>query len=129
MSFSAVSNIEVIVETAYQGLKLDAGNSTEHFFSYRITIENNGLLDVQLLSRYWKITDAFGHFHEVRGEGVVGETPVIRAGESYQYVSGTSFPTKVGKMEGRYHMIRLSDDLEFEVPIKTFHMTAEDLLN
>ena len=65
-------------------------------------IENGGDATVQLLERYWKIVDGHGNTHEVRGQGVVGEMPVVTPGESYDYVSGCPLETPAGAMSGHY---------------------------
>lgn len=75
------------------------------FWSYHIRIENNGEGSVQLLARSWTITDGRGAVHEVRGEGVVGEMPVIAPGTAYDYVSGCPLPTPTGRMSGSYQMV------------------------
>jgi ApaG protein len=72
------------------------------FWSYHVRIENRGPKTVQLLERYWKIVDGRGNVHEVRGQGVVGEMPVIIAGESFDYVSGCPLDTSAGYMSGHY---------------------------
>ena len=72
------------------------------FWSYHVRIENGGERTVQLLERYWKIVDGRGSVHEVRCQGVVGEMPVITAGESYDYVSGCPLDTPAGAMSGHY---------------------------
>ncbi len=72
------------------------------FWSYHIRIENDGERTVQLMERYWKIVDGRGNVHEVRGQGVVGEMPVITPGDSYDYVSGCPLDTHAGSMQGHY---------------------------
>jgi ApaG protein len=72
------------------------------FWSYHIRIENGGEETVQLLERYWRIVDGRGNLHEVRGQGVVGEMPMIATGESYDYVSGCPLDTPAGAMSGHY---------------------------
>ena len=72
------------------------------FWSYHIRIENDGERTVQLMERYWKIVDGRGNVHEVRGQGVVGEMPVITPGDSYDYVSGCPLDTHAGSMQGQY---------------------------
>lgn len=72
------------------------------FWSYHIRIENGGERAVQLMERYWKIVDQQGNVHEVRGQGVVGEMPVIAPGDSYDYVSGCPLDTAAGSMQGHY---------------------------
>ena len=72
------------------------------FWSYHVRIENGGARTVQLMERYWKIVDGRGNVHEVRGQGVVGEMPVIAPGDSFDYVSGCPLDTSAGSMQGHY---------------------------
>lgn len=89
------------------------------FWAYHIRIENDGRQAVQLLSRHWTITDGRGRRHEVRGDGVVGEQPVIEPGQSYDYVSGCPLQTPTGAMEGSYRMVA-EDGSTFEAAIPRF---------
>ncbi len=89
------------------------------FWSYHIRLENGRDHAVQLLARHWIIRDANGHAHEVRGAGVVGDTPRIGAGESYDYVSGCPLETSRGSMAGHYHMIDESGTT-FDIAIPEF---------
>jgi ApaG protein len=73
-------------------------------WSYHVTIENKSELTVQLLSRFWRITDARGRVREVRGDGVIGEQPVIPPGRAFEYTSGAPLETASGFMTGTYHM-------------------------
>lgn len=75
-----------------------------HVWAYEITIENDGPITVQLLNRYWHITDGVGHVEEVRGPGVVGKQPVLRPGENFTYTSGCPLNTPSGIMVGHYEM-------------------------
>lgn len=75
------------------------------FWSYHVRIENGGEETIQLLERYWRIVDGRGNVHEVRGQGVVGEMPVITPGESYDYVSGCPLDTPAGSMRGHYQFV------------------------
>lgn len=89
----------------------------EFLWSYTVTIENKGSETVQLLSRYWHITDGDGHVHEVRGPGVVGAQPVLEPGQVFQYTSGCPLPTASGYMMGRYQMRSASGEaFEAEIP-------------
>ena len=91
-----------------------------HFlWSYAITIENRGGETVQLMSRYWHITDALGRAQEVHGPGVVGAQPVLEPGQSFKYASGCPLPTPSGAMSGRYQMRSASGE-DFEVDIPAF---------
>lgn len=93
------------------------------FWAYHVRIENEGLTTVQLISREWIISDGRGGRHEVQGEGVVGEQPVIEPGQSFDYVSGCPLNTPTGWMEGRYHMID-ADGGAFAASIPRFALVA-----
>jgi ApaG protein len=93
------------------------------FWSYHIRIENGSSRSVQLLSRYWKITDGRGSVHEVRGEGVVGEMPLVAPGASFDYVSGCPLSTPTGSMEGSYRMVD-EDGSSFDVAIPRFPLAG-----
>lgn len=93
------------------------------FWAYHIRLENDGATAVQLLTRHWIISDGTGARHEVRGEGVVGEQPVIAPGQSYDYVSGCPLSTPSGQMRGSYRMIG-EDGAMFDVAIPRFPLVA-----
>lgn len=96
-------SIEVTVEPEY--LEEQSSQKEGYYvWAYHINIRNLGKDSVQLLHRYWKITDAKGHVEEVRGPGVVGEQPVLRHNESFSYTSGTYLSTPSGMMVGTYEM-------------------------
>ena len=92
-------------------------------FGYRVRIENGSRETVQLLTRHWRITDGRGHVVEVRGEGVVGEQPLLEPGECFQYTSGTPLPTPTGIMAGSYQMITGQGE-RFDVTIPAFSLDA-----
>ena len=92
---------------------------SKFLWSYTITIENQGAETVQLVARYWQITDEIGHIQEVRGPGVVGAQPVLEPGQSFEYTSGCPLNTASGAMHGRYLMRAASGDT-FEVDIPIF---------
>jgi ApaG protein len=93
------------------------------FWAYHIRIENGGDAPVQLLTRHWIITDGRGAEAEIRGEGVVGDQPMIDPGESYDYVSGCPLQTPAGSMEGSYGMID-ADGEPFDVAIPMFPLQS-----
>ncbi|HEV2079453.1 MAG TPA: Co2+/Mg2+ efflux protein ApaG [Allosphingosinicella sp.] len=93
------------------------------FWAYHVRVENAGKRPVQLISREWTIGDGGGGRHEVQGEGVVGEQPLIEPGGSFDYVSGCPLNTSTGWMEGRYHMVS-ADGRPFAVEIPRFPLTA-----
>ncbi|MBK6511695.1 MAG: Co2+/Mg2+ efflux protein ApaG [Haliea sp.] len=108
----------------------------QYTFAYTVTISNGSDLPVQLLSRHWIITDADNEVQEVRGEGVVGEQPVIPPQASFRYTSGATLPTPVGCMQGSYSMVvREPMDIDprelptFEVPIRAFSLHTPTALN
>jgi len=92
-------------------------------FGYRVIIENQGEAAVQLISRHWRITDGRGRLVEVKGDGVVGEQPMLEPGERFEYTSGTPLPTPSGIMSGTYQMLG-EDGLWFDVEIPTFSLDA-----
>jgi ApaG protein len=120
--------IKVSVETFYQS-DYSYPMSQHFMFAYRIIITNNSKDTVQLLRRHWFIVDALGQKREVEGEGVVGEQPVLQAGESYEYISGCDLKTDIGKMYGSYLMVNLFDGKLFQVEIPEFFMTAQLKMN
>lgn len=99
-----------------------------YVFSYHITLTNNGDSTVQLLSRHWVITDANSHVQEVRGQGVVGEQPVLKPGQSFEYTSGTVLATPVGTMTGSYQMVT-EDGTKFDAPIPQFVLSVPRVLH
>ena len=112
--------IAVSVEPTY----LEAESSPEssrYVWAYRVIIENRGRETVQLLSRHWMITNARGELTEVKGPGVVGEQPVLRAGERFEYTSGAPLNTPSGMMGGAYQMEAVSGE-RFDIEIPTFSL-------
>lgn len=88
-------------------------------FAYTITVTNKSSLSVQLISRHWLIQDESGHTDEVKGLGVVGQQPLLRPGESFQYTSGCRLRAPSGTMRGSYFFVA-EDAHRFEVSIDTF---------
>jgi len=99
-----------------------------YVFAYTITIENAGSVPAQLVSRHWIITDAMGQVQEVRGEGVVGEQPLLAPGERFQYTSGAVLETPVGTMQGSYQMVA-SDGEHFDAEIPLFRLAVPNVLH
>jgi ApaG protein len=97
-------------------------------FAYTITVRNNGSLPARLLSRHWVITDGDGHVEHVRGDGVVGQQPLIEAGKSHSYSSGTVMTTQVGTMQGTYQMLA-EDGKHFDAVIKPFRLAVPGALH
>ncbi|MGV8933828.1 MAG: Co2+/Mg2+ efflux protein ApaG [Gallionellaceae bacterium] len=119
--------IEIVAMVKYiEDQSNEADN--RYVFSYSITISNNGDSTVQLLSRHWVITDANNQVQEVRGQGVVGEQPVIKPGQGFGYTSGTVLSTPVGTMTGSYQMVT-EDGKKFEVTIPQFVLSVPRVLH
>jgi ApaG protein len=93
------------------------------FWAYHIRLENEGKHALQLLTRHWIITDGRGARHEVRGDGVVGEQPLIEPGRTFDYVSGCPLQTPTGAMEGSLHMLG-ADGTAFDATIPRFPLHA-----
>lgn len=112
--------IAVSVEPTYLETR-SSPESSQYFWAYRVMIENQGRETVQLLSRHWMITNSRGEFTEVKGPGVVGEQPVLRPGESFEYTSGAPLDTPSGMMGGAYQMETESGE-RFDIEIPTFSL-------
>jgi ApaG protein len=98
------------------------------FFTYKIRITNTSREGVQLVRRRWIITDANGSSEEVRGEGVVGEKPVLRPGTTFEYTSSCPLGTSFGLMEGSYQMVSFSG-IRFDVAIAPFELSPPMAVN
>ncbi len=99
-----------------------------YFFAYQVTISNLGSRTAQLVSRKWIITDAEGHVETVEGLGVVGEQPVLKPGDSFQYTSFCPLKTPVGSMHGEYRMVG-EDEEQFEAEIAPFSLAVPTAVN
>ena len=119
--------IDISVETIYVE-KQSAPENNRYVFAYTVTICNKGAVDAQLISRHWIITDAAEHIQEVRGEGVVGEQPLLAPGESFSYTSASMIETPVGTMHGSYQMM-CGDGTQFDAPIPAFRLSIPNVLN
>ena len=92
-------------------------------FAYTITITNTGDVTAQLISRHWIISDANGHTEQVKGLGVVGQQPLLKPGEAFQYTSGCRLRTASGSMHGSYFCVA-EDGGQFTCPIEPFALEA-----
>ncbi|MGX1167120.1 ApaG protein [Bradyrhizobium sp. USDA 372] len=116
--------IEVTVEPNFVPEQSSADRS-RYFWSYTIVITNSGEETVQLKTRHWIITDASGRQQEVKGEGVVGEQPILAPGERFEYTSGVPLSTASGFMTGRYQMVSETGE-RFEIDVPTFSLDSPD---
>jgi ApaG protein len=107
-----------------QSVYIESQSSPENerfVFAYTVTIRNLGRTPVQLLGRYWLITNGNGHETEVQGEGVIGVQPHIEPGNEYSYTSGAVLETPLGTMQGHYEMVDSQGD-GFRVAIPVFRL-------
>ncbi|GAA0873234.1 Co2+/Mg2+ efflux protein ApaG [Gangjinia marincola] len=120
--------IKISVETTFEGTFYK--NYKMHFaFGYCITIENQSKDSVQLTSRHWKIKDALNNEEIVEGEGVIGQKPVIKPGESHTYNSGCLLTSPFGAMRGYYNMVNFTSTRKFRVHIPSFKLSSPFALN
>ena len=117
-------NIEVTVTPRFLSER-SSPDSGYFFWAYTIKLANLGGETVQLKSRHWRITDATGRLQEVKGAGVVGEQPVLRPGESYEYTSGVPLPTPSGFMTGSYGMVTEAGEM-FDIDIPAFSLDSSE---
>lgn len=117
-SKTVTRGVRVEVTTEYDPTR-SMPQQNRWFYLYTVEISNEGQEAVQLVSRHWIITDATGHVEEVKGPGVVGETPVLEEGESFEYTSGCPLSTPYGSMHGTYQMVTRGGD-RFDAQIAEF---------
>lgn len=127
MSDTTTRGVRVQVESFYDPDRSSPGES-EYFFAYTVRISNVGPDTVQLVHRHWVITNANGGVEEVRGPGVVGEQPVLRPGQAFEYTSFCPLPTAVGTMHGEYEMRTAAGDV-FEATIAPFELAVPHAVN
>jgi ApaG protein len=119
--------IAVSSEVSYVSSQSDP-LANKFVFAYTITISNHGNLSARLIDRHWIITDSTGKIEEVKGEGVIGETPDLKPGESFQYTSGSMLETPTGSMEGSYGM-KAEDGTMFKASIPLFTLSKPNSLH
>lgn len=127
MTTAAANNVDVRVRTRFVTERSDPARGL-YLYAYDVTITNRGNTTCQLLTRHWIITDAFGNVEEVKGPGVVGETPVLEAGQSFRYTSFCPLKTPVGSMQGSYQMVNRSGE-RFDAPIPAFTLARAGEIN
>ena len=120
--------ISITVETYYN---YEQSNPflNEHAFAYKVTIDNFSNFPVKLLRRHWQIFDSNATHREVEGEGVVGQQPILEPGESFQYMSGVSIRTEIGRMLGKYQMENMLNKNMFSITIPEIELVAPHKLN
>lgn len=127
MSDATTRGIRVQAQSTYEDERSSPAEGY-YFFSYHVRISNLGTVTVQLVSREWFITDANGETQRVQGPGVVGEQPVLRPGDSFEYTSFCPLTTPVGAMCGTYRMV-LENGESFEAEIAPFELAVPHAVN
>jgi len=122
MYTKTTNKIKVTVLPQYLGEQSEP-NENRYFWAYTIQLENHGQDTVKLVNRYWHITDGMGRSQEVRGPGVVGEQPVLRPGDAFQYTSGVPLNTPSGIMVGQYEMMSEKGD-KIDVAVPAFSLDS-----
>ncbi|HBV89766.1 Co2+/Mg2+ efflux protein ApaG [Pantoea sp. B550] len=120
---SETARVSVHVQSQYVASQ-SSPDDDRYVFAYTITIRNLGRSAVQLLGRYWLITNGNGRETEVQGEGVVGEQPCIAPGNEFQYTSGAVIETPMGTMQGHYVMVDEQGET-FHVEIPVFRLAIQ----
>ncbi|TXI11379.1 MAG: Co2+/Mg2+ efflux protein ApaG [Rhizobium sp.] len=127
MSNTVTKGVRIIVKPRYVPEQSEPAEH-QYLFAYHITIRNEGLETVQLLSRHWIITNGEGKVDEVRGPGVVGHQPTLKTGEEFEYTSGCPLNTPVGTMHGSFQMTTDSG-VQFDAFIDAFRLAVPSALN
>jgi ApaG protein len=127
MSDTTTSGIRIQVESMYVEERSDPKESY-FFFAYHVVISNEGSEAAQLISREWVITDSDGNMERVQGAGVIGETPLLQPGASFEYTSFCPLRTSMGSMQGGY-MMRLTSGETFRAEIAPFTLAVPGVVN
>lgn len=123
MTNQVTKGIKISVDTKYRGTSF-RNSKLYHVFSYVINIENRSSETVKLTDRFWKIYDTLNTTEIVSGEGVVGQTPILKPNETYTYSSGCFLESNMGAMKGFYTMINLDTFEQFKVIVPTFQLST-----
>ncbi len=119
--------IEVSVQTRY--LEDESAPERDYYvFAYTVRLQNTGSIAARLVSRHWIITDGNGQVEEIRGEGVIGQQPLLKPGEGFEYSSGAVLKTDVGSMRGSYRM-QAEDGNGFDTAIPAFTLSIPRVLH
>jgi ApaG protein len=115
---------EFLVEVAPQYLPDQSSPDEDlYVFAYTITVSNTGAVAAQLISRTWNVNDANGHTEKVKGLGVVGQQPLLKPGQAFEYTSGTRLRTPTGTMHGSFFCVA-EDGEKFDADVPMFVLDA-----
>ena len=119
-----MAKYEFLVEVAPQYLPDQSAPADDMYvFAYTITITNTGDVPAQLIARTWNVNDANGHTEKVKGLGVVGQQPLLKPGQAFEYTSGTRLRTPTGTMHGSFFCVA-EDGEKFDADIPMFVLDA-----
>lgn len=127
VTIATTQGIRIEVQSGYVAAQ-SSPRDHHYVFAYTVRISNVGNAYAQLLNRHWVITDGEGHVEEVRGPGVVGQTPRLNPGDSFEYTSGCVLRTPRGSMAGTYEFTRIDND-RFDAQIASFDLRLPLTLN
>jgi len=128
MSVEITNGIKVSVESIFSE-RFSSIVDNKYIFQYTISITNKSNFSMQLLEREWFIHDSLDFPRVVRGEGVIGEQPVIEPGDTFSYSSSCDLQSALGRMEGSYVFQNLNTSEILKVKIPTFQLLYPNLLN
>ncbi len=120
--------IKISVETNFEG-SFYKNYKMQYAFKYTVTIENQSKNSVQLYTRHWEIMDALNNVETINGEGVIGQKPILKPGESHNYTSGCLLAAPFGAMTGHYSMVNFTTTKKIIVNIPTFKLSAPFAIN
>ena len=120
--------VKISVKTKYNGTSY-RNNRLYYVFAYFVTIENYSNKTIELTHRFWEIFDSLNKTEFVEGEGVIGQTPVLKPNDTYSYSSGCFLESNVGAMKGFYTMKDVKTSEQFKVAIPTFQLATPILSN
>lgn len=120
--YSSITRFIKVIVKPYFEEELSVSDENNYVWQYDILIENLGKEEIQLVSRYWKIVDSGGTVKEIEGEGVVGQKPILKPGEKFNYSSHANLRTPSGIMLGKFRII--SKNEEFEIAIPAFSLDS-----
>lgn len=127
MPTKTTRGLEISAESFFLPDRSDP-DQQRYTFSYRVHFKNTSGETMQLISRHWIVTDSNGKVIEVKGEGVVGEQPILKPGTEYEYMSGSNLNSPVGSMHGTYQM-RTESGEAFDAEIPCFNLSVPGILN
>ncbi len=128
MNTLTTSGVKISVTTQYR-LDFSSITDNEYFFNYRIDIFNENDFDIRLITREWYIFDSLGGSSIVKGQGVVGQKPIIKPGEKYSYTSSCVLKSGIGYMEGFYTFTNMEEGTKMLITIPKFKLEYIGQLN